>query len=51
MPNYITIYLTEKLVQLDVEEINSGISAADWWTLAEEFDIEMVKLSDQLLSR
>lgn len=48
MPNYITIYLTEKLTQLDIEEINSGISAADWWTLAEEFDIEEEEVDDFL---
>ncbi len=46
MPNHITIYLTQNLTQLSVEEINSGISAADWWTLGEKFDIEEDAVDD-----
>jgi hypothetical protein len=48
MPNDVTVYLMDKVEVLTIDEIRSGISVADWWTLAEEFGIEESEVDDFL---
>jgi len=40
MPAWVTIYLQRVPSDLSPEAIKAGIADADWWTLAEEFEID-----------
>ncbi len=40
MPAWITTYLQRSPQELDADEVRKGIADADWWTLAEDFEID-----------
>lgn len=46
MTSWVTIYLQDFLQDLDIEDIKLGVSSADWWALAEYFDIETNAVDD-----